>query len=432
MEKNRRLRWLVAALIFVGALYRYWPIDSPLGPCGSGYESLELACSIAHKASFSDPFTVPTGPSAHLAPLFPFLVSTLIRWLGDGPAAMNAVQWMGTLVVALQLSLWPWVAKRLGMGFVSGAIGAGGWLLVGFVLLPMWEAAHVAILVLILVMCMHQILSKQVPTGFVLLTGVLWGITFLFNPVALLAYTALTLWIICFRRIQRVQKLVLIIIPFLVISPWLVRNYQVFHHFVLIRDNLGLELSISNNPCATFSFRTNRSANCYHHPNESVAEAGKVRALGEYVYNQTKLREALGWMKDNPARFADLTKQRFLAFWFYSPGRNYFAVRHIPLSILIIWLTTPLSIGGLWLLLKNDRNAAGLCLAWLVLFPAVYYFVAFVPRYRYPILWASFMPASFLLTEVVQEVWQGRRKSNAAPAARVSWLSAKWRRDVHR
>jgi len=317
---------------------------------------------------------------------------------------MNALQWLGTLVVALQLSLWPWIAQRLGMGFVSGAIGAGAWLLVGFAPLPMWEAAYVALLVLILVMCMHQILSKQVSTGFVLLTGVLGGITFLLNPVTLLAYTAWTLWIACVKRIQRIQKLVLIIIPFLVISPWLVRNYQVFHHFVLIRDNLGLELSISNNPCVTFSFRTYRSANCFRHPNDSVGEAGKVRALGEYEYNQTKLREALGWIKDNPGRFADLTKQRFLAFWFYTPGGNYFARRHIPLSILIIWFITPLSVGGLWLLFKKDRNAAGLCLAWLVLFPLVYYFVAFIPRYRYPILWASFMPASFLLTEVVQRL----------------------------
>jgi hypothetical protein len=291
----------------------------------------------------------------------------------------------------------------------------------------MWEAVYVALLVLLLVMCMHQILSKQVSTGFVALTGVLWGITFLFNPVTLLPYAALTLWTTCFRRIQRIQKLVLIFIPLLVISPWLVRNYQVFHHFVLIRDNLGLELSISNNPCATFSFGTYRAVNCSQHPNESVAEAGKVRASGEYEYNQTKLREALGWIKDNPGRFADLTEQRFLAFWLYSPGGNYFAGRHIPLSILLIWLIMPLSIGGLWLLFKSDRIAAGLCLTWLVLFPAVYYFVAFIPRYRYPILWANFMPASFLLTEVVQGVWHGRRKSIAASAARVSWLSAKWR-----
>jgi hypothetical protein len=280
----------------------------------------------------------------------------------------------------------------------------------------MWEAAYVALLILILVVCMHRVLSERVSTVFVLLTGVLWGITFLFNPVPLLPYMALAVWVACFKRTRRIQKLVLITIPFVVLSPWLIRNYQVFHHFLLIRDNLGMELRISNNPCATFSFQNNRLTGCYNHPNESVAEAGKVRVMGEYEYNQIKLREALGWIKDNPGRFANLTKQRFLAFWLYSPSGNYFAGRNIPMSILIIWLITPLNIGGLWLLLKHDRNAAGLCLAWLVLFPPIYYFIEFIPRYRYPILWASFMPASFFLTEVVKGVWQARQKSSASPA----------------
>lgn len=419
MEKNPRLRFLVVGIIFVGALYRYWPIATALGSCGIGYESLQIACSLAHNSSFSDPFSVlPTGPSAHLAPLFPWLVSVLIRRFGEGSTALNALQWMGTLVIAVQLSLWPLVAESLGMGFVAGAIGAAGWLFARFIVLPMWEAAYVALLILILVICMQRILSRQVSTLFVLLAGALWGITFLLSPVPLLPFIALALWIACFGRIRRIQKLALIIVPFVVISPWLVRNYQVFHHFFFIRDNLGTELVNSNNPCATYSFNLNRAAKCYNHPNESLEEAQKVRSLGEYQYNDAKFQEAMAWIKNNPGRFADLTKQRFLAFWFYIPGGNYFAGRHIPAGILIVWLIAPLSIGGIWLLYKNDRNAAGLCLVWLVLFPPIYYFVAFVPRYRYPILWASFMPASFFLTEVFGRVWRGLRKSNATAAAR--------------
>jgi hypothetical protein len=417
MEKHRRLRILFVALIFAGALYRYWPMESPLGPCGLGYESLELGCSLAHNATFSDPFAVlKTGPSAHLAPLFPALISMLIKWFGDGPASTNALEWMGALVFAFQLALWPWAAERLGMGFASGIVGAVAWLAVGFILLPMWEAAYVAFLILILAVCMRRILNEQVSTAFVFFTGALAGITLLFNPVPLLPYLALAVWIACFRRIPRVQKLALFLVPFLVISPWFVRNYQAFHHLVLIRDNLGVELWSSNNPCATFSFKNNRTAGCYNHPNESSAEANKVRAIGEYEYNQEKLQDALGWIKNNPGKFANLTNQRFLAFWFYTPGGDYFAGRNIPASILIIWAIVPLSIGGLWLLSKSDRNSAALCFVWLVLFPPIYYFVEFVPRYRYPILWASIMPASFFLSEAAQRIWQRVRKSLAAPS----------------
>ena len=420
MEKNQRVRILLTALIFVGTLYRYWPLDFPLGPCRIGYESLEIACSLAHNASFSDPFMfLQTGPSAHVAPLFPMMVSVVIKWLGDGPPAMNALQWVGTFMLAFQLSLWPWITERLGMGFATGIIGATAWILVGFIVDPMWEAPYVAFLILILVLCMHRILREQVSTLFVSLTGVLSGIILLLNPVSLLAYMALTIWITFFRRIRRIQKLALIIIPFVVISPWLVRNYQVFHHFIFIRDNLGIELSITNNSCATFSFKFNQWTSCYNHPNESVTEARKVLASGEYEYNQAKLREALAWIRNNPGKFADLTKQRFLAFWFYSPGGHYFSGRNIPGSILIIWAVMPLSIMGLWLLFHRDRIVAGICLVWLVLFPPIYYFLAFIPRYRYPILWASLMPASFFLSELAQGIWQRLRKSYGAPTASV-------------
>jgi hypothetical protein len=424
MEKNRRLRILIAALILVGALYRYWPLDFPLGPCHIGYESLEVACSLAQNGSFSDPFMfLKTGPTAHVAPLFPMMVSLLIKWLGDGPASMNAVQWIGTFVLAIQLALWPWFAEWLGMGFASGVIGAAGWVLVGFVHDPMWESLYVAFLILVLMVCMHRILSGQVTTVFVSLTSALWGILLLFNPVTLLPYLGLTLWMILSRHVRRAQKLAMILIPLAVISPWMARNYKVFHHLFFIRDNLGIELSITNNPCSTFSFRVNRWTSCYTHPNESVAESQKVLAAGEYGYNQAKLREALAWIRSNPGRFTTLTRQRSLAFWFYTPSKNYFSGQRIPAGILIIWLVMPLSIAGLWMLFKSDRISAGLCLIWLIFFPIIYYFLAFIPRYRYPILWASFMPASYFLSEVAQALWLRLRKSYAAPG--VTEISAR-------
>ena len=92
-------------------------------------------------------------------------------------------------------------------------------------------------------------------------------------------------------------------------------------------------------------------------------------ASGEYAYNQAKLQEASAWITNNPGRFATLTWQRFLAFWFYTPDRSHLPGQHIPAGIAIIWLVMPLSIAGLWMLFKTDRISAGLCLAWLILFP---------------------------------------------------------------
>jgi hypothetical protein len=40
-------------------------------------------------------------------------------------------------------------------------------------------------------------------------------------------------------------------LPLLIVSLWMVRNYLVFKRPILIRDNLGKELANSNNPCAS-------------------------------------------------------------------------------------------------------------------------------------------------------------------------------------
>jgi hypothetical protein len=150
MNKNHGLRMLLTALVFVTAFYRYRGVDIPLGPCSLRTESLAIGCSLASKGTFSDPFsTLPTGPTAHLAPLFPWMVSLVIRQLGDDPAATNILQSMGVFILAFQLSLWPWVSRRLGMGFASGIIAAALWLSVGFDLDSMWDAPYIPLLIVI-------------------------------------------------------------------------------------------------------------------------------------------------------------------------------------------------------------------------------------------------------------------------------------------
>jgi len=417
MNKNQLIRLSLTALVFAFAFYRYWPVSYPYGPCVVGYESMKLGCSLAATGTFSNPFSVlPTGPSAHLAPLFPWMISVLVRRFGDQPAVMTTLIWMAAFTLALQLSLWPWAARKLGMGFASGIIAALLWLRVQFLLDPEWEAVYVALLMLMLVVCMYRILKEQVSTAFVSLSGAFWGILMLLNPATLLSYIAVTIWTVFFTPLRRVQKLALVVIPLCVISPWLVRNYEVFHHFILIRDNLGMEMSLGNNSCATFSFEVNRSIKCFDHPNASMDEARMVAQLGEYEYNQTKMRVALAWIQGNRGKFAKLTWQRFMAYWFFSPRGIFFDGRHLPVGILILWAVTPLGLVGLWMLFRRDPTAAGLILIWIALFPPIYYITTFSARFRFPLLWASFIPASFVLSEAAQNIWHRLRKTYTAPA----------------
>jgi hypothetical protein len=69
------------------------------------------------------------------------------------------------------------------------------------------------------------------------------------------------------------------------------------------------------------------------------------------------------------------------------------------------------------MLFKKDRAAAGTYLLWMLLFPPVYYILSFTPRYRFPILWVSFIPASFVLSEAAQKIWQRLKSTYAGPDA---------------
>jgi hypothetical protein len=180
-----------------------------------------------------------------------------------------------------------------------------------------------------------------------------------------------------------------------------VRNYFVFGRLIFVRDNLGLELSISNNDCAPLSFEKNLEL-CFakFHPNVSTAEATRVLKLGEPQYNDVRLHEAIDWIRSHPSKFVTLSTQRFFAFWMPSDVAN-------PLHDLVnpgqrkmrgtIYLLTLLSVLGLAILYSQNRNGFVLCALWLGLYPPVYYFIQYIDRYRYPIMWVTFLLGAFPL-----------------------------------
>lgn len=138
------------------------------------------------------------------------------------------------------------------------------------------------------------------------------------NPILGGVYLA---WVVCVGRLPgyfRPRVLPLWVIPLVAIAPWTVRNAVVMKGIFPIRDDLGLELYVSYNDCAPYSFRQSMKNGCIGplHPNSSVEEALTLRAMGEYRYNQMCLKKALAWMRKHPARAASLTAKRAWFFWF--------------------------------------------------------------------------------------------------------------------
>src|SRR5919201_723049 len=83
---RKSLRWMVTAgflfrLAAILALHTY-RYRSTEGHFDFGYEMGRIAQAIASGHGFSNPFQVPTGPTAWEAPLYPYLTGGIFRMFG--------------------------------------------------------------------------------------------------------------------------------------------------------------------------------------------------------------------------------------------------------------------------------------------------------------------------------------------------------------
>ena len=372
----------------------------------TGYESLAVACSLAERGSFADPYyPLKTGPTALIPPAYPAYLSLLIRWFGEGPQGAFALQWSATVFMALQIALFPWAARRLGMGYVAGFLAGCLWILAGIPKFDVWDATPYGLLTLLLAALSTPQGAGEISIRRAVFTGLLWGVSLLFNPAGIVVLAALLGWVFFSGRLTGRKWLTLAAVPIVVVTPWVARDYAALHRLIFIRDNLGLQLAISNNDCASYSFELDRYTRCFapRHPNESLAEAKRVAAMGEVEYDRARLRESLDWSAKHLGRFLALTWERFKAFWIPSVVRYPWEhAEDVPRRRLLVSVLTLLSLPGLILLWRCKRPAAIACLLWLVFFPPVYYLTSYQERFRNPILWATFLPASWLLVEAAR------------------------------
>jgi hypothetical protein len=373
----------------------------------NGAETVRVARSLASSGTFADPFPLmPTGTTAHVAPVYPFLYSLVIRMFGTGYTALRIVWTINLAFFALQMALLPVLSYRLHLGVLAGIVAAAlGTFSLYAPIDTRWESFFAGTLLLVACLLSDRVLQDETITT-AIIAGGLWGVLILTNPVVVLLLLA---WPLCLLLHSRplstsyLRRLAIILgLAMLIVSPWIARNYQRFGVFIFVRDNLGLELYTGNNSCAAPDLRTNIQSGCHAttHPNVNSAIAAQVAAVGEVQFYRAKMYQALDWIGSHRAAFLRLTAERLRLFWF--PDAN-----HLWEAILA-WIVTLLSIPGLWVIAqKNPCAACVIGTAWL-LFPLVYYMIPFEPRYRYPIYWTSLLASGCALAAAWQKLRPAR------------------------
>ena len=387
-------------LIFV--IYAFSPQGSPaFSTLPRAGEVVRVGLSVAHTGSFANPFyPLSTGPTAHNAPGYVLLFALVAKVFGEGLAGAIAIWALNVGFLALQLALLPLLSERLGLGVMPGLLAAAfGAVFQPYRVLPEWESLLTG--ALIVALAVLTVPHFQAPRNLKhsAMLGLLWGVALLTNPQCvwlLLAWPVVAVWSISpAPRMRAIRAMAAVAAgAALVCFPWFIRNYEQFHAVFFVRDNLGLELYTSNNPCATPTTLENYVSRCHFktHPNVNLAVATEVLEKGEIRFNQERMHQAFAWISENPRAFASLTARRFLRLWFpYLTGYRY----AVPSGVL-----TVLSFFGLGAMFRKQPLAARVIASVLVLYPLINYAVQFEARYRYPIYWATLLPAAYVVLEM--------------------------------
>src|SRR6185369_12646788 len=122
-------------------------------------ETLAVARSLALTGKFADPFApMATGPTAHLAPVYPVALGLIVQRYGEGPSAVLAIKWMTLLLVALQAALLPALGRRMGLDYLPSLLAALAVVIGGYEAL-LWEANLAGLLLTLLAFPMYSFLK---------------------------------------------------------------------------------------------------------------------------------------------------------------------------------------------------------------------------------------------------------------------------------
>jgi hypothetical protein len=382
--------------IFIGHTYRISKLE---GSFGFGWETGRIARSIALGQGFSSPFQPGTGPTAWLAPIYPYLLAGVFRIFGVyTTASAIAILSINSAFSALTILPIFYIAKR---AFGMKAALWAGWLAAFLPYAWYWAIkwAWETSLATLLLACIFLLSMRMTGIAWIdkrrwdfapqaaardwLLFGLLWGLVALVNPSLLLWLPLCGLWLLIkqmkagYRRALW-QAIAAAAVFVVVLSPWVVRNYLVFHRLIPVRGNFGAELRMGNAEDAVGLWRF------WMHPSSNVLEFQKYKQMGEVAYVQQKRSDAMDFIRSHPARFATLCLRRAIYYWYGTPRDTGVEVLTAGRNIGFL-LSSILAFVGLWSMWRASNPATVLFGSLLFAAPLIYYVTFPHPRYRAPI-----------------------------------------------
>jgi 4-amino-4-deoxy-L-arabinose transferase-like glycosyltransferase len=405
----RTERW---AIFLVGLLLRFgfvlWHktyVQLPGRIYPFALEVSSIAAHLARGQGFSSPFLVDTGPTAWVAPIYPFAVSAVFKIFGvySNKSALVILGLQCVMAAATGVAIYALGRRTLGerIGIWASWIWTVSPIFFRWPVSWIWDFAASGLLLTTALVLTLDVAEKGQRRLWLQL-GALWGVTALTNP-ALLSVLPFSLIYGIFAndngRATRVKNAAFsTILCVMIISPWAIRNMLVFGRPVFLRSNFWFEFHLGN------YHYSNGMGYLGFHPGANPWQLRKYTELGEQGYIQSARKESLSFVRKYPREFIDLTLHRTLWFWDGTPllyqGQEWWKPwKFWPLS-LTAWL------GMIFLLTRQPRGWL-LYTACVVIYPLPYYFIYPIAKYRYAIEPEMLLLSVYLANVVYSEFASG-------------------------
>ena len=370
-----------------------------------------IAQSLASGHGFSSPFAQPTGETAWVSPLYPFLLAGIFKVFGIFSPASTAATLLFQIAIS-SLTCVPIV--RLGEELGNSRLGlwaAWFWACYPyFVLLPVlfiWETSLDAFLLSCLLLITIRLPrgNRQLDWG---AFGILWGLAALTNPASLALLPLCVAWVWWKLRGRAARQLIAgpaiaLLVCLLAVAPWCWRNWKAFHAFIPIRSSFGENLWLGNHEGG--SGRSQAS----DHVNQNPRELQRFERLGEVAYAKARQRAALNYIAGHPVNFFRDVIYRALYWWFAVGERSAVFLLYAALGVL--------TLAGIPFVFRAGVSEWYLIALSVLLFPVTYYLVDVLARYRHPVEPGMVLISAYLVDWIAGKLTRLKTAPGAPPGS---------------
>ncbi len=346
------------------------------------------------------PFTPANTPTAHWSFLYPLYLAGIYAVTGYHPLVARLVQ--GGVGGALICFLIYLIGRRVvneETGLIAASLAAFYGYFIYYNAALMTETFSILLILLTLYLGI-ELKENATPIRWVGL-GISLGLAALFRQTVLLFVPFLFLWLFWELKKDGMRWWYFttpIVIIVLIIAPWTIRNYRVYHQFLLLNSNAGYAFYASNHPHLGTQWS-----------NDNIVVPVPKELSGQ---NEAQLDHALTQMGiqvivADPKRYLWLTLNKTLEYFKFWPSSDSSRISNLN-RVLSFGLYLPFMLLGLYLSFSRWRNFVPLYL-FLIIHTGIHLLSWPSLRYRLPVDAVSMVFAGLALIELPKQLKIWRR-----------------------